>query len=466
MRVRPLHVLAVLAAGLLLVYSASVAIVDIDLWWHRWLGVEILQTRTVTGLGNAWAPFGEQSWTTTQWLAEVAYAALHTAGGFSAVTALRLAAGLAIVSGLAWTVLRGRPSVTAVPTYVTALFGLALFVVQDRPQTLALVGAVVLGGWIDRLLHDHVAVRLWWVAALTWVWANVHGSWVLVPGVMALAAVALIADRRPAEARIAGYGVAVAVGAGLLTPAVLASGLALLRFTERTTFLGEWNQVEPLALYGVPVTLLLAATAVFWARDTSPPGEVVLVLGIALFSLAANRNIPFGIVLLAPLVSSIAARSLTRDLPSSNSRAAASLSAALAVVLTATAVVTHSRIDPVSRAEPRTIAATLGRDEGPVRVLNTYEAAGVLLEFSGGDVELGIDGRADRYEPAYVERYFAAVNRLEGVDALLALVDADVAVLKETEALATHLVSRGWTTTMSDGGFVLVEPPGNASDTT
>lgn len=454
---RPLHLLAVVAGGLLLVYSASVPIVDIDLWWHRRLGVEILDQQAVSGLGNSWAPFGDQDWTTTQWLAEVMYAWLYSLGGFSAITAVRLVAGLLILVFLGWTVLRGRSSLTAVPVYVTAVFGLALFIVQDRPQTLALVGAVVLGGWLDHILNGDRSIPAWQVGLLTWVWANLHGSWLLVPAVLALAALALLVERRTPLARATGIAAAVAAGAGLLTPAGLSSALAPLRFTQRTTFLGEWNQVELLAPYGIPLALMAASAAVCWARaDTVPRAEAVVVLGVSVFALTANRNIPFGIVLLAPLLASIAGRS-AHPQPDRSPPGTAVLAGSLAVVLATAAIVTHSRVDPAARAEPRVIASVLGQEPGTVRVLNTYEAAGVLLEFSGGNVELGIDGRADRYDPDFVARYFGAVYRLEDVDGVLETIRPQAAVLRQSEPLATHLQSRGWVATHVDGDYVLME---------
>lgn len=460
---RPLHVLAAVSAGMLLVYASSVPVLDIDLWWHRRIGLEIVQTRSVTSLGDAWAPFGDADWSTTQWLAEVAYAVLYELGGFAAITGLRLLAIFVLGLVLVHTVLRGQPALVAAPVYAVTLFGLAVFVIQDRPQTLAIVGAAVFGQWVALAVARRPPPPTWMVAGTTWLWANIHGSWVLAPAVLGLAVVALLADGARHSARVWGLRAIVAGLAGLLTPAGLSTATALIRFSERTTFLGEWNPVEPVQGYAIPLALLMGLVLVSWARTfASDRSEVIVVLGLSVFAFTVNRNIPFGLVLLAPLSVTIGRR-LMRESPRSPERRVRLVSTVIGVTVVAAVVATvgvHASVDPTSRAEPRAIGEWLGSRAEPVRVLNTYEAAGVLLEFSDGNVELGIDGRADRYDPDYVAAYFGAVDALTDVDGLLSVVEPDVAVLRTDEALSTHLVHRGWDVVLRDGRYVLLAPTG------
>jgi hypothetical protein len=461
-QIRPLHLLAVAAAGLLLVFAATVPIVDIDLWWHRWLGDEILLSGTIAGIGTAWAPFGDPKWTTTQWLSEVIFALLHSAGGYGAVTALRLVVICLICAVLARTCLLHRSPFVASPVYAATLLGLALFVVQDRPQTLALVAAAALGGWVDVALRGRPLPRIWVVPLVTWLWANIHGSWVLAPTALAVLAVGLLLDADRVAARQALARSAAAVCAGLVTPAGLDSAVAIVRFAGRTRFLGEWGPVQLAQTYGLPLAALIGALVVAWARQRSTArAELLVGLTFIAFSLTANRNIPFGLVLLAPLVVTawsrgVGAREDVVSRGSTLATAAAGVSLASAVAL---AAIVHAQIEPEGRAEPRRIGAYLGQQADPVRVLNTYESAGVLLDSSEGNVELAIDGRADRYSPDYVQRYFDAVDRVRGVEALLSEVEPDVAVLEADEALTSYLSDRGWHEIMVDGDHVLLAPP-------
>lgn len=457
----PLHVLAAATAGLLLVFAASIPIVDVDLWWQRRIGSEILQTRSVSSLGNAWAPFGDTGWTTTQWLAQAGYALLFELGGFKAITALRLLAIMVLCGVLAHTVLAGHPARVSVPVYVATLLGLAAFVIQDRPQTLALVGAAVLGGWVARAIGRRRPPSLWVVGGLTWIWANLHGSWILAPAALSLTAAALLADRETKEARNWGGRAVVAGLAGLLTPVGPLAATALVRFSGRTGFLGEWSPVMPAQSYALPLLLVAGLVGVTWARTSARNrSELIVFVAISLFALSANRNIPFGLVMMAPLSVAVGRRLLAGNKPSiSTARLLSAVVGATLVSSVLAAVSVHGSVDPISRAEPRTIGNWLQQQPGPLRVLNTYEAAGVLLEFSDANVELGIDGRADRYEPAYVSAYFGAIDRLTGVDSLLDVVEPDVAVLRQNEALVTHLIGRGWDPVIRDGRHILLAPP-------
>lgn len=444
--------------------SASQPIRDADIWWHRWIGQEILSTRSVAGLGAEWAPFGDLTWRTTQWFPEVLYAWLGDLAGWSAITGLRVLAAVAISLVVAWSILPGRPALVAVPIYCLTLLGLIPFAVQDRPQTLALVLAGLLSVQTSRWLLEDRIPRVWVVLLLSAVWANLHGSWVLVPLTLGLLAVGKAFSASPGRTAILRYCAIVLAGiaGGFATPAGLSSVTAVARFSERTNLLTEWQPTALTALYALPLGLSLAVLLWAWARGpVVPADELVFAAGLTIFALLANRNVSYSLLLLAPVVAARLAvvyphRSLV------GRREANLLAVATALVLLvglALAWWQHATTDPLALAAPRRIAALLGDAPEPVGVLNSYGASGVLLEFSGGNVQLAIDGRADRYPSDYSSSYLDAVRSLQDWQALVEQVVPDVAVLKRDEALADHLQDQGWTVTLRDGEYLLLEPP-------
>lgn len=462
---QPLHTVAAVGASVVLVASASQSIRDADIWWHATVGAEIIDRRTVKGLGNSWAPFGDQDWVTTQWLPEVLYSVLVAKVGWDGVSALRLFANALTVGLLAAVVLNNRPARVTVPVYVLSITGLTPFLIQDRPQTLTLALAPLLASMVTHWLREDRPPRVWIVFALTLVWANIHGSWVLVPAMVGLVTLGRLADGSPCVAVLQQglrLGV-VSLLAGLLTPATWHSLVAIIRFSERTDLLTEWQPTMPAALYALAFALLVAGLLWSWARSPRVPrSEMIVGLGLITFGMLANRNIPYAIILLAPLVAARLADMYPERLAVGRTEAA--LLAGFSTVVVASGlglvVAVHQATDAVERAAPIQIAASFAMLDQPARVLNTYGAAGVLVEFSGGNVELGIDGRADRYPLEYTTAYLDAVSDLTDWQALVEQVDPDFAVLHGDEALATHLAGQGWRVQMRDADFVLLAPGG------
>lgn len=459
--IEPLHLLASLTAGVLLIVLARGPIRDIDVWWHRAIGEEIWRRGSVFDLGNAWAPFGDQDWFTTQWLSELGFYLAHLLGGWQAVLLIRVSVSAILLAALAAALLPRRPARAAVPVFVLAAMGLMPALTQDRVQTLGILLAIPLGVWVAQGVHGRFPP--WWqVALLGVVWANVHGSWVLLPAVLVLLSGACLLDcarrrtwRRPLVLA------SIALLGGLVSPTAWLSLAAVWQFTDRTKHVTEWAPTVFSEATVLPFVMLVALLLFAWARSRPVPwAELAVAGGLIAFSALAFRNVLFALVLLAPLIADRLSLSVRpRPAIGIEARVLTLLSLCTFIVCIAVALVLASNTDPTADAAPLRIARFLAQVDGPKRILNDYNAAGVLLEFGGAGVELGIDGRADRYSSDYTDRYLGAQARLIDWEQVLAEVEPNYAVLRVDNALPTMLDRLGWRTLMQDGHYVLMRRP-------
>jgi hypothetical protein len=461
----PFHLLAALAASAVLLRSALRPIRDVDVHWHLLIGKEVLESRTVRGLGNDWAVAGEADWATTQWLSEVVLVAVHELGGWAGLLVGRQVLVIAILAATAWAILPGRPARVAAPVYAMVTLPLWSVVTQERPQTPSLLFVVLLAVWLGRAVSTRELPRLALVAIVVVVWANLHGLWVLTPAVFALVTLAWRVDgmpRREWQRPLKVMGVAAVCG--VITP-LGASGLAApLVFQDRAAYVLEWQHSDLVTGPGLALLFLVALIMLAWARsgDKIPRGEVLVVAALLGFAVLANRNLAPAVLLMAPLVAERGSRTWPSRYEPTPAEARRLLIGASAVVSAALAgsLVMVSRIDPLADVSPRVIAAELADRPGKVRALNSYDASGVLAYFGGPDVRLIIDGRADRYPLEYQRSYRAALALEPGWEEFVGNADPDVAVLSRTVPLAHELVqNQGWREVTVDGGYVLLEPP-------
>ncbi len=189
-----------------------------------------------------------------------------------AANGLFVALALALVGRLGW--LRGAGLGAGVAVFVAST--LMLQNTAMRPQTLAfLLAAAVL-----------VAPRTWQVGALTVLWANLHGSFVLAP------ALALVRDPSPRRA-------AVAASAWLLNPFTF----RLLGYVFQNSSqpaargLDEWSSPELLTPIGVRLFFGLVVTLGVGLRRRPAPLELALAGVLGLLALGSVRHVAwFGLV--------------------------------------------------------------------------------------------------------------------------------------------------------------------------
>ncbi len=449
-RTTPLWRLFTVAAGAGALVPAVGPVADFDVYWHVRLGDLILRTRSLpthepwlfTAQGRRWLPHS--------WLSDVVLALAHRAGGWGGVVALRLLLGAALVALAARAVIKGNDAV--VGPVVAGVAALALAPqVQERPQTFALVLLAALLPLLDRARGGAPPPPLVWAAA-GWLWASLHGSWALLPVLLALAAVG---NRRDAVRRLL-LGALAAVAGAALTPVGPALLLRPFLVGREAGRIAEW---QPAELWGPQVamfTLLIAALAVAWARSPAPvPVAELLWCAVPVAAaLAAVRNVGFAVLLVAPVV----ARRLSDVVPPGRRSTVPAWSVPAFAAVAALGLVALALPEPrLPTDAPVALVETLRAQPGEVRVLNDFNVGGFL---TGHGVPAAIDGRIDALPPGFAARYGAAMELDGDWAGLIAELRPTHALLDKRLPLTYVLESeRGWRRLGDNEVYVLLEAP-------
>jgi hypothetical protein len=465
-QVQPWHLLAIAAAGAAVVRAAG-PMHDVDAYWHVRLGQQILHGVPIAKAGDSWsfAPVPDH-WTTSQWLAEVVMGESQRLLGWQGLLVLRLLFTLLLLGGLWRLTLRGRPSRVGVPVFVVATLGIAVYI-EERPQLVSWVLLTVVVGWVFDLRAGR-APDWWKVGLLAVVWANVHGLWILLPALLVVAALMRVLDegRRDALARRSLLLALVALVGGCLTPlGPRGLWLALSIRQSAKTIIVEWAPTTATSLYAAAMVALLAVIVLSWARsgERVSGGEIAYVAFAALFGFLAFRDVPPAIIMLAPAAAEALTR-LTRPTPDRVGEREGRLLNVVALAMVAAVllvgVVRLATVDPLNPANtPRKIAAYLAAQHRPMRVVDHYNVSGALIAFGGPDVKLAVDGRADRYGPAYLSDYLTMMDVGHGWQKTFDKLDPDAVVASKDTPLVQVLEDRGWSVKVTDGDFLLLLPP-------
>lgn len=435
---------------------------DPDVWWHVRTGQLILdegvprtEPWSYTALGRPWVP--------TAWLSDVLFALVQDLTGWRGLIFLKVALSAALLLWLGQLIFRTAQSRLAAPVYALAVIVVSPFL-AERPQLISLVLVVWLAGVVRRFLLEHKLP--WWTLLVGYAWANLHGMWVLLPAALAVGVVGLAVDAKTGWRAAATRGVLVAGGTFMLaalTPA--GPRLAYWSFVVRNAAsdVSEWRPTTVTSVYGLAYLAILGlwVLAVARSRSQTPRSETLWMLGVFAFGLLAARNVAPAALLMAPWTAAALQRCFGPSLDATRSPRVPTWLVAATVVVAA--VVTSARLiaqQPIADGVPLAIVAELKSRPGPVRVLNSYSVGGVLTGFGAPHISVAIDGRTDNYSPAFVHRHFLATTQMFQWRELVADLDPDVVVVGQGGQLYTELTRIGWRTTLVDGDFALLDPPG------
>ena len=445
---------------LILVGGAGVCVsaylnVDPDLYWHRVLGAHWISTRSLSLSPDPIAYTPGAAWFPTAWLVEVLYAAIVSAFGYTGVFVLRFLLAVAFYTLLGRFLHRtARPATAALLFFAVGIP--ASLVVQDRPQTFSLLFVVLLLPSVNRALTQDIAPRLVPSVAITFLWANVHGLWVLVPGLLGLLALARVFERR-AIWRHPALAALVCLAAAGLTPVGPRLLLSPFLVTKAAGTVVEWEATALRTPVAWGLAASLALLLICWARtDAVQPRAVVFGLALTAFGLMAYRNAVFASLLLVPLV----ATSVDRAFPRWNSRITVPRAMVLATVpvLLLAAASTYVQHAHISDNLPKRIASRLAAQPDVRHLVATYNTTGFLRDFGGDHLRLSIDGRSDRYGSNRITAQIEMLNGSRGWQKRLDRLSPDAIVMARTSPLRELLTERGWTTVIVDGTYVLMEP--------
>jgi hypothetical protein len=402
-----------------------------DVWWTLRVG-DYIRThgdvpRTVMWTMEA---VRDLPYVCHSWLAALAYSSVKEALGLDAVVLVPTGVALGL---FALVLLLARRS-GASWLFSVGIADVALYAAMPRMLCRAEVFGYLLLALALNLLASWVRTArvgpLLWLVPLTVLWANTHGSFLILVGLMPLFGAGRCLDgwRRDAFRRealvenllappviwLALIWLAV-VGATLVNP----YGIDLIRSTLDQSTATVWKQVivewAPLHEGGalplrfmVPAALLSLALATGWRRLSFV--SVLLVLALTPLVLSSYRQLAvFG------LGSAYVLADFARGLePRPRLRAAlaialvALLLGANAKAATATALAARSLQSNPSRFVTRE-GIDFVRREVRGNVLNRWVLGGVLIYYAYPQVRVAIDSRADPYPIPYFLEYRRAI---------------------------------------------------------
>lgn len=281
-----------------------------DMWLHIRIGDELRRGVEFGAVPDPLVALADRGYVPTQWLSEVAFSWLHDQFGVPGVLALRLAALLALMC-LVYAAARA-----VAPAPRAAVAGLACLLATsgswgERPALLgiALQAATVLL-W-TRARRD--GATPWMYVPVMWLWACLHGSWVVGLATGMLMTLVVAADGRVARPGLTRLGLvnglaAVAVACTPIGPRLWMEPFAVHQHARPAV--SEWQQ--PTATNPLLLILLLVAACIVVAGVRSGRREIrfgdtaIAIAGVAL-ACYSMRTIAFGAVLVAPAL----ARALT-----------------------------------------------------------------------------------------------------------------------------------------------------------
>jgi len=434
---------APLLVGFLLALRASELIRDNSFLWHIRAGsVQMASGRVLTTDPFSYTANGE-SWRTQSWLVDLVYAQLESMSGslvwanwfvFGVGGAVLVLMGIAIYD-------RARSAVTLTGGLIVAMWLFAPFA-QARPVIVSYVMMALLV-----LILRWKGQLLWLLVPLFWVWAAVHGSWVLGGGLVILELL------RTKDTRLVKAGV-VSLLATLGTAHGIGAWLVLYEFSQAREALGlikEWLPPDFGGLAQAPYLIVMIGLFVGFARGKLEARDLVVILPFLIFGMTSRRAVfPATIVLLPYAVAAL-------PMPNLRGRATSRLAPVIAIVLLAGLAVSPMVLRPLGLLDAERFPRASIVDSIEGRTPFHDSAVGGYLIYDSWPANLVyIDDRAELYG---FERFQDLQEALAGdYEEVFEQNGIDVAIVKPDSPLYRRLVKDGWSATVVTEEFVSMTP--------
>jgi hypothetical protein len=458
--IRPAHVIAVA-----LVLGAAITRLgppgDPDTWWNLRTGSWILDHRAIPHSDPWSAVASGRDWVDHEWLSQVIWILSYRIGGYHGVSVLNSLLVLILLAMLAVQIFRRTTPYRALGLTALTVLGTCSGWAA-RPQLssfLLLVPAAAM------LRSGVVRGRTpWTLIPIVWLWANLHGLWVLAPLLTAAVAIGLLLDSRGTSNRLYRNYFALALGM-IAAAAVTPNGPAILRAPMEVAGVGkyvdEWGPVPLTAVYGIGFFGLVGIYLLILARSgtRTPWTELVPVVFAVVLGLRYVRTVAPAVIILAPYV---AARlsALRVAPPRRPDRVSLAALAATIGIGVAGGVVAVRETPSLPEHAPVAASAVINALPGEQRVINEYGLGGWVLWATPHAHPL-IDGRAELYGNEYIGQYLNALAMAgEDWQTVLLRDHPTVAFLHRTVPAAIGLQQVvGWHSIYSDDTWIVLVPP-------
>ncbi len=423
----------ILFVGLFAMIAREIA--DPDFWWHLRTGQYIVETRSIPLVDVFSGTVAGQPWIAHEWLSEVFIYGLFTLGSFpTLIVAFSAIITLAFVFVYARS--DGKPYVATLALLLAALATAPMWGV--RPQMISMLFTSVFIFVLEKCrahLGDHKGrPYVWILVPLMILWVNLHSGYALGLVVIGVYLFDAIVEyfTQPRTSQLPNSRttqLALVFVACLLVVPLNPNGATMYVYPLKTltshamqTYIQEWFSPDFHLTEFQPFAWLLFATlaAIGMSGKRVSLTQTLLLIIFGYAALQSSRNIPLFAIIAAPVLAEhlshiVAARGWMRPLAGNapTTRRMAVLNWVLLVVIVATGVARVGMVATNQSAVERTkfpAAAVdfLQAQKVTGTIYNSYGWGGYLIWRLYPGARVFIDGRADVYGDAFIEKYLAA----------------------------------------------------------
>lgn len=426
--------LLLLAPWIGIVIGAARPIRDNSFLWHIRAGDLQLTSGVVLSTDPFSLTMSGEPWRTQSWLADLLYGSLEQAtGGLGWVPWLLIVCGGLVLALVGYVTFRRTSNPLPVALALVALMWLGLPNLVPRPVLFSLVLLALLMVVLETQTD-------WPLPLILWVWAGVHGSFVLGLGLLILDAL-----RR----RMAWRRATVRVGLGLIVVSLTAHGLGVWTMlasflTNRAAldFISEWAPPDLLSVSVAPYVVVMVAVLAAAALGRIEVRELWVVAPLLVFGLTSARAIMPAAIVLVPFAASVWRPATEVDVVS---RGPARVNLAIALVLIVLPLIAVAGFKGLDTERfPVDAAAYLDAD-----AVWHDDATGGYLIFVDR-LPVFIDDRAELYGAEFFREFVDTRRGTPAWQAAFEKYGIEQALVANDAGLAGVLATEGWRVEFSD----------------
>ncbi len=433
--VLPLALYAVVAVGPLR---------DNSFLWHVRAGeVQLSSGRVLTTDPFSYIAGGE-AWRTQSWLIELLYSLLESTFGGIGWAAMMVAVVLIGVLGLTGAVTYAQTrSTVSTGVWLLVLGWLLVPFGVPRPVIFSYLFLAMLV-----LVLSLLGRAEWAVIPIIWLWAGIHGSWIIGIGLVMLVAVSRKSYRTAAVGALAG------IAAAATAHGIGAWGIVLVfaRSSSALEYMGEWGAPDFGSIVQAPYLIVLVGLLVAAVRGRIAMSDLWIVVPFMLLGFLSERTVPVAALVLLPF----AARSVQVSLPRGAQRFHA-LPWFVLIVTVAVTVTMHARTEFEFDADRFPSDAAIAA-AGSGRFFHDDAVGGYLIYRDGPDRLVYIDDRVELYGDARFSEYLAALDG--DYRTVFDRYGMRAALVRSEWPLRMELLRDGWRITYEDDAFAVLVPDG------
>lgn len=440
---RPIHVAPLLPLSIVALIATS-SISDNSFLWHVRAGsVQRESLRVITEDPFSYSVLGTP-WRTQSWLIELLYAELERwSTDLSWVNVMVGVLGMAIAALIGISIYRGTRSPIVTAFAMVLVVWLAGPFLQPRP----VVGSYVLLAALVLVLQNRD--RLAWLAVpILWMWAAVHGSWVIGGGLLVLEWL------RTSDRRILRAGFVALIAVSLTAHGIAVWGILVDFFRARgaLALMDEWMVPEFADPMQAPYLLVIAAIVAAAVRGKLEMRDLVVVLPFMFFGMTSKRAVLPATIVLIPWAAYAVSRFKVER--ASIKPLIPGLAMALVAILTFSVFLIRPLGELNQDRFPAPEILTAMRDRN---VFHDDVVGGFVIFSEWPEMMTFIDDRAELYGEEFLLRSLEA--RRGSYEELFAEYGFDAALTKVDWGLTERLDSDGWVRVAEEGPMVLFYEP-------